>query len=365
MVERLCGGYDAAGSKTLTFLSAIDAGPLVLQFVDRYPERCSALIFGNSTACWAGRPDYQEGHSEEAILQLKDIFSRTWGQADFAKLPTPSQGKNEVFQSWYAKYQRCMASPRAVVENLDTLAQIDSRSLLSHVRVPTLVMAGSHVRYIPPAQGRYVAEHIPGARFVELPGADAILMWETPDLVLDLVEEFVTGRLHDSEPERALLTVLFTDIVGSTKRVTEIGDTAWRQLLDRHDQTVRDQIRLYRGRLIDSTGDGTLATFDNPRRAADCALALQEALAPLGIQIRAGLHTGEVELRDAGHVGGITVHVGARVMAAAGAGEVLVSRTVRDVLLGSRYEFQDRGTHELKGVPDQWQLYAVSERKSQ
>jgi class 3 adenylate cyclase len=203
-----------------------------------------------------------------------------------------------------------------------------------------------------------MADHIRGARFVELPGADGLPIWENTDEILELVEEFVTGSRR-GEPERVLATMLFTDVVESTRRAAEIGDAAWRQLLERHDRAVREQVGLHRGTLVEYAGDGTLATFDQPERAIACALSLCRALGDLGVSVRAGLHTGTVELRDDGRIGGVAVHIAARVMAAAASGEVLVSRTVRDVLLGSRYEFAERGSHELKGVPDRWPLFAL------
>ncbi len=356
-----CAVLDAAGSNAPIIMSAatLNAGPLILQFIDRYPERCSGLILVNTTACWAEKPDYPQGNSPETLQQLKELWMRTWGRVEFAATFLPSQAKNEDSQRWFAKLQRSMASPRAMVEMMDIVAQIDSRSVLPRIRVPTLVMARSGYRFIPNAQSRYIAEHISGARFVELPGADGFLAWETPDLSLGLIEEFVTGMRRGGELERALASVLFTDIVNSTRRAAELGDAAWRQLLDHHDRIVREQVAMYRGRFIESSGDGTLTTFDSPSHAIDCARSMQAALRPIGIEIRAGLHTGEVELREDGRVGGMAVHIGARLMVLAGAGEVLISRTVHDILIGSRYEFQDRGTHELKGVPGKWSLYAV------
>jgi class 3 adenylate cyclase len=214
-------------------------------------------------------------------------------------------------------------------------------------------------RWVSVPQSRYVAEHILGARLVELPGGDSSPFWETPDLILDHVEEFLTGVRQSGAPERMLVAVLFTDIVGSTERAAALGDAAWRALLDRHDGILREQVGLFGGKLADHAGDGSLSTFESPRRAIDCALALHGALGDIGIAIRVGVHFGEVERREDGGVGGVTVHIGARVMGCACAGEVLVSRTLRDILIGSRYEFSDHGMHEFKGVPDRWQIYAV------
>lgn len=353
---------DAADSQAPIIMSAatLNAGPVILQFVDRYPDRCSGLILSNTTACWAARPDYSQGNSPDALQGLKDLWLRTWGRVEFAAIYLPSQAKNEDALQWFAKLMRSMASPRAMAEMMDVVTQIDCRSVLPRIRMPTLVMARKGYQFVPNAQSRYLAEHIPGARFVELPGSDGFLAWETPDLSLGPIEEFVTGHRHGGEVERVLAAVLFTDIVGSTERAAKLGDTEWRRLLDRHDQAVREQVSLFNGRWVESTGDGTLATFSSPDQAIECALVLHEQMARMGLSLRAAVHFGQVERREDGRVGGIAVHLGARVLALAGAGEVLVSRTVRDVLLGSRHEFRDRGTHELKGVPDRWPLYAVT-----
>jgi class 3 adenylate cyclase len=304
-------------------------------------------------------PGYPEGLAPEAIQELKDFTLRAWGTTEYATRYLPSQAKNESFARWVAKLCRSMASPRALVENLDTYPQLDCRALLPRIRVPTLVIARGRFPYVPTAQTRYLAKHIPGARYIELPDPDASAPRKPRDSLHELIEEFVTGGRRGSEAERTVTTVLFTDIVGSTQRAAELGDAAWRHVQDRHDQLAREQISLHRGRFIESSGDGTLATFESPGRAIDCALALHEATRPLGISLRAGLHTGEVELRDDGRVGGLAVHFGARVMATAQAGEVLVSHTVHGILMGSRHSFAERGMYELKGVPGKWPLYAV------
>jgi class 3 adenylate cyclase len=220
-------------------------------------------------------------------------------------------------------------------------------------------MTRRNYRTLPVAHGRYLAEHIPSARFVELPGADSWPFVETPDLIMGHIEEFLTGARLGAEPDRVLAALLLTDIVDSTAQAAKLGDAAWRALLDRHDSILRDQVKLFGGTVVDHAGDGSLSTFGDSRRAIECALAVKSALNSIGIEIRTGIHFGEVERRDDGRLGGVAVHLGARVMGIAAPGEVLVSRTVRDVLIGSRYEFGDRGTHELKGVPGQWQLYSV------
>jgi class 3 adenylate cyclase len=338
-----------------------DAGPLLLRFVAAHPARCSRLILFNTTARFAAAPDYPIGFTPEQLQRFEQFLHSAWGNERWADWWCPSQASNAAVQRWVAKWTRVQASPGTALANVREVIPTDARGALRAIEIPVLVMARREHRMLPPAHSRYVADHVPGARFVELPGSDGLPIWETSDEILELVEEFVTGSR--AEPDRALATLLFADIAGSTRRAVELGDAAWRQLLDRHDRIVREQIGLYRGKWVESTGDGTLATFDHPDLAIDCALSLHRALAELGIGVRIGLHTGTVEVRDDRRVGGIAVHIGARVMAEARDGEVLVSRTVRDVLLGSRYEFNQRGEYELKGVPDRWSLYTASAAK--
>jgi class 3 adenylate cyclase/pimeloyl-ACP methyl ester carboxylesterase len=350
---------DAVGSTAaiIVGMRTIEVGALALHFADRHPDRVSGLVLIDATACWAVKPDYPEGLSPEAIREYKEFTLRTFGTLEYAIRFAPTQAKNESVIRWLAKLQRSMAPPRAVVENMDTWTQLDCRALLPRIRVPTLVLARGRRMYLPIQQTRYLAEHIPGARFVEVKESGASPGRKTGEL--ELIEEFVTGVRHGGEVERALLTIMFTDIAGSTQRAAELGDSAWRQLLERHDRVVREQIATHRGRFIESSGDGTLTTFDRPGFAIDCARALQQSLTSLGIEIRVGLHTGEAELREEGRIGGMAVHIGARVMAEAKAGEVLVSHTVHGILAGSPYRFTDRGTHSLKGVPGEWRLFSL------
>ncbi len=343
-----------------------DAGPLILKFVEKHPQRCSGLILGGTTACTApGHEGYPQGHSPKSAQQLLDLVAAKWGSEEFAAMWMPSQAQNPAVMRWFAKFQRAMASPRKVVENLRESQLIDARGVLPTVRVPTLVLGRRDARLFTAAQSRYIAEHIPGAQYVELPGSDGDFAWDGAEQYLGLLEEFITGQRHGSQPERMLATVLFTDMVDSTRLAAKIGDTAWRELLDRHDKVVRGQIERYGGRLVDSAGDGALSTFNSPGNAIDCAHALHVALKELNlkIKIRAGLHIGELELREDGRVGGTAVHIGARVLGLAHGGDVLVSRTVRDVLIGSNYRFKERGIRELKGVPSKWPLYSVEAPK--
>jgi class 3 adenylate cyclase len=237
-------------------------------------------------------------------------------------------------------------------------AEMDVRHVLPAIRVPTLVLHSAGDRTLPVAGSRVLAERIPGARFVELPGIDHVPWGDDADAIVDEIEEFLTGVRHGPEPDRVLATVLFTDIVGSTERAAALGDRRWRDLLEGHHEVVRRELGRFRGREIDTTGDGFLATFDGPARGIRCARSVSEAVRPLGIEVRAGLHTGEIEILG-DKVSGLAVHIGARVAAAAGPGEVLVSSTVRDLVAGSGLRFHDRGVQSLKGVPGEWQLFAV------
>jgi class 3 adenylate cyclase len=284
-----------------------------------------------------------------------------WGTETLAAMQAPSRAGEDRLRRWFAKLMRSMASPRAVNALLRAAIQIDARPILPLIAAPTLVLHRRDYPFLPIQLGRYLAEQIPGAKLVELPGADASLQWETPGLVLDTLQEFLTGVRRIAEPARVLATVLFTDIVASTEQAGRLGDRRWRELLDLHDELASRVVEQAGGQVVKTTGDGILATFDGPGRAIGCATALGEQLRGLGIATRVGLHTGEVEARN-GDVGGIGVHIAARVMAAARPGEILVSRTVRDLVVGSDLMLEDRGAHALKGVQGSWQLFAVVNR---
>ena len=270
----------------------------------------------------------------------------------------PSRAGDPRFLRWFAKWQRASASPRVAQMFLRAMAEIDVRSVLPLVQAPALILHRREFGMVPLAHGRYLADHIGGARLVELPGSDVDLSWETPELALDSIQEFLTGVRGGAEPSRVLATVLFTDIVGSTERAARLGDRRWRGLLEVHDELAGRLVEQFGGQLVKMTGDGVLATFDGPGRAIRCAAALADELAGIGLQIRAGLHTGEIELRD-GDIGGIAVHITARVMAAAEPGQILTSRTVHDLVVGSDIAMDNLGTRPLKGVDGTWQLFAA------
>jgi class 3 adenylate cyclase len=283
---------------------------------------------------------------------------QTWGTGEFALASNPSLAHDPSIQPEVARYMRLAASPATAAAVFRMLLQLDIRPILPSIRVPTLVMHRRDTETWPIENGRYLAEHIEGARFVDLPGADYGLELGDVDSVVDEVEEFITGARASVDADRVLATVLFTDIVGSTERAAELGDRRWRDLLDAHDEMAQRQIARYQGTLVKTTGDGLLATFDGPARAIRCALAIRDGLRGLGIETRSGLHTGEIERRGQ-DVGGIAVHIAARVQERAHPGETLVTRTVKDLVAGSEISFADHGQHRLKGVPDEWQLLAV------
>jgi len=350
---------DAVGSRRAALMATTaEAGPMALFFAATRPERTSALVLGNASARYLVDDDYPIGFEPEyAEAQISGV-EESWGTAARLDEGIPSRAGDERFRRWMAKVQRSIASPRTVHVFLRAMFEVDVRSLLPLVQAPTLVLHRRDFRLLPIEHGRYLAEHIPDARLVVLPGADGPLTWEDPEVTLGHIEEFLTGVRGTVPATRVLATVLFTDIVASTERAAELGDRRWRELLQVHDDLGTRLVEQWGGRVVKSTGDGLLATFDGPGRAIAGAVALRDQLADIDVQIRAGLHAGEVELRG-DDVGGIAVHIAARIMAEAGPGEVVVSRTVRDLVAGSDRHLEDRGTHQLKGVAGDWQLFAV------
>jgi class 3 adenylate cyclase len=358
--EEVAVVLDEVGSQRAALLATLDAGPTALFFAATRPTRTSALILAHTTARCVAADDYPIGVppqvAEAALAQVDQL----WGTEAMAATHVPSRASYVRFRRWFAKYQRTGASPRVVQSFLRAFLEADVRSILPLIQAPTLVLHRRAVQVIPMEHAHYLAEHIPGARLLELPGADLSIIWETPELVLDQVEELVTGVRRIAEPTRVLAAVLFTDIVGSTQQAARVGDRHWRQLLDLHDELAARLVEEAGGRLVKTTGDGILATFDGPARAIRCAAELRDELRGMGLQLRAGIHAGEVELRD-GDVGGIAVHIAARVMAAAGPGEILASRTIRDLVVGSDLALEERGANPLKGVEGTWQLFALAD----
>jgi class 3 adenylate cyclase len=359
--EELAAVLDEVGSERAAILAEIDTTPAAIFFAATRPGRTSALILVHASAKYVASDDYPIGIPREAAEALVAQVDQLWGTDAMAAMYVPSRAGDERFRRWWAKLLRTGASPQTAARALlRTVLEVDLRPLLPLIQAPTLVLHRREFPVPPVEHAHFLVEHIPDARLLELPGADMSVIWDRPELALDVIEEFLTGVRPVPEPKRVLATVLFTDIVGSTERATRLGDRRWRELLTVHDELARRLIEEFGGQLIKTTGDGILATFDGPGRGIRCAAALRDELRSIGLQIRVGLHAGEVELRD-GDVGGVAVHIAARVMAAASPGEVVTSRTVRDLIVGSDIAVEDRGEHVLKGIDGSWQLYAVSQ----
>ncbi|MDX1437569.1 MAG: adenylate/guanylate cyclase domain-containing protein [Anaerolineales bacterium] len=350
---------DAVGSKRTVLIGDTEGGPMAILFAATYPQRTESLILVNSYARFLRDADYPIGLPETSSQKLVDSFEDTWGTGRMLQVTAPSMVSDPRFRESFARYQRLSMPPGASTKMYDWVIRLDLRPVLRSIQAPTLVLHRKENDHYRVAFGRYLAEAIPGARFVELAGADCYPFYAgDANLVLDEVEEFLTGARGVHVSDRVLATVLFTDIVGSTDIAARLGDRRWRATIEDHDALVRGRLAEFRGREIHHTGDGFLTLFDGPGRAIRCAMLLSREMPDLGLDIRAGLHTGEVELGES-EVSGIAVHIAARVTDAAGAGEILVSRTVRDLVSGSGIQFEDRGEHPLKGVSEPWQLYSV------
>jgi class 3 adenylate cyclase len=353
-VDDLEAVLDAVGMERVALIAEVEPG-LCAMYAATHPDRVTALVLANAAAVGGLALDSERREA------FGEVIENHWGEGGFLSFFAPSRGADPAFARWWVRFERACMSPAMARKMLEFNARIDLRGLLPAIRVPTLVLHRRNNPLIPIASGRELAEQIPGARFVEADGADSYC-WPGPDdPEMDLVEEFITGRPARREPTRMLATVMFTDIVDSTVRAARLGDHAWRGLLGRHHELVRARLERFRGREIKTTGDGFLATFDGPARAVACAAEVVSSAEDLELNIRVGLHAGECEILD-GDIGGIAVHIGARVAALARPQEVLVSGTVKDLVVGSELQFDDRGTHTLRGVPGEWRLYALRNR---
>jgi class 3 adenylate cyclase len=349
---------DAAGSERAAIFGISEGGPMSILFAASHPDRVSSLVLYGTYARMVRTPDFPQGVSAERFDQWAEIVRDEWGGAVGVDFWAPSEQGNPEFERWWGRLLRQGTSPSGAIELMNLYREIDVRAALPAISAPALVLHRRDDRLLPARQGRYLADQIPDARYVELDGADHLLAVGDQDTLLDEVEEFLVGSRGAHGVERSLATILFTDIVGSTETAARLGDRRWRDLLEHHDATVRRELALHRGREVKTMGDGFLATFDGPARAIRCATAIHTDLSSSGVEIRAGIHSGEVEAIGS-DVGGMAVNIGARVGALAGPGEVLVSSTVRELVVGSGIEFEERGSHRLKGAPDQWTLFAV------
>jgi class 3 adenylate cyclase len=350
---------DAAAIDRAALLCGVGATLMGTLFAATYPGRTTALILVNGYARMARARDYPWGRSPEQIREYVENVQEHWGEGGTANALAPSITGNDELLRAFGRYERQWASPGAYGALTSVRAENDVRHVLPAIRVPTLVIHRSEARFTPRENGRYLAENIPGAGYVEVEGDDTFLWAGDPGPILDEVEEFLTGRRTLPDIDRVLATILFTDIVGSTERAAALGDRRWRELLEEHHAAIRRELAVFEGHEVDTAGDGFLSTFDGPARAVRCALSAGEAVRGLGLEIRSGVHTGEVELAEEG-VRGIAVHIGARLASLAKPGEVLVSSTVKDLVAGSGLKFEDRGSRELKGVPGRWALFAAT-----
>ena len=349
---------DAVGSQRAALFGVSEGGSMSILFAATYPERASALVLYGTIAKGKLVDDLSGALTRKQDEASDDVWRKGWGGPINIEYLAPSLADDERFRQWWAKFLRLSAGPTTVINLLRMYAQIDVSAILPSIHIPALVLHRTADLAIEVEQGRYLAGHNPGAKFVELAGEDHFWWIGDSEAIVNEVAEFLTGERPPTESNRVLTTVLFTDIVDSTRRVAELGDHRWRDLLGSHHAMLSKEIGRFRGRYVESTGDGCLATFDGPARAIRCALALSDESRRMGLEIRAGLHTGEIELMEQ-RIGGLAVHFAARVLGQALANEVWLSHTVKDLVVGSGLEFSECGIFNLKGVPGEWRLYKV------
>ncbi|MDX6699324.1 MAG: hypothetical protein QOE65_2721 [Solirubrobacteraceae bacterium] len=351
---------DAAGSERAALMGISEGVSMCILFAATYPERTQALVACGGMARSTEAPDYPWASPAAALAEAsQELVAPHWGEGASIEFAAPSQAGDPEARAHYARLERGTASPGMLTGLVRMFLDLDVRDVVPQVHVPALVLHRRHDALVNIGNGRWLAEHLPDARLVELEGSDHNLWYGDVEATLGEIQEFLTGARDAPEPQRTLATVLFTDIVDSTRTATELGDARWRELLERHQATVRAALSRFGGREVKSTGDGFLAVFDGPARAIRCAEAIVAAPGDDALRVRAGVHTGECEVMGE-DIGGIAVHIAARVSALAGASEVLVSRTVKDLVAGSGIAFEDRGEHTLKGIPDEWRLYAAA-----
>jgi pimeloyl-ACP methyl ester carboxylesterase len=349
---------NAADSKQATLFGYSEGGPMCALFAATYPERTDALVLMGSYARRQSAPDYKYGLTDENSEQLLEEIESAWGSPLDIEQRIPSLAANPRFRSWWAKFMRAGASPASAAALMRMNFQIDVRPILQSIRIPTLILHAKHDRVVDIGAGRYLAQNIPNARLVEIDANDHVPFGDSMVQILDEIQQFVTGRSDIHGDDRVVSTIMFTDIVDSTRVAAEMGDSTWRDSLDAHHVMVRRQLAVHRGTEIKTTGDGFHATFDGPARAIRCGQAICQSVETLGLKVRVGIHTGEC-VRLGGELEGIAVHIAARIGALAEAGQVLVSQTVRDLVAGSGIQFDSQGVHQLKGVDGEWTVCAV------
>ncbi len=351
---------DDVGSDQAVIFGYSEGGPMSILFAATYPERVSSLILLGAAAKGSASKDYPWPPKSRVLSDKTKLLWVSESAKNSLYMFAPSIAADEHIRQWWATNIRLGTSPSAGMEIFKMYLDSDVRQALPAIHVPTLILQRTGDLITVVEEGRYLANNIPEAKYVELPGTDHLAWWEDTESVLVEIEEFLTGKRGATQLDRMLATIMFTDIVGSTERAVKMGDRRWRDLLDTHNDLLRQEIARFRGREVQSTGDGFLATFDGPARAIHCACAIRDLVKRLGIEIRVGLHTGECEIKGE-YVGGIAAHIAARVMGKAGDSEVWVSSTVKDLVVGSGFQFNDRGKHNLKGVPDEWRLFTVEQ----
>lgn len=356
--EQIGAVLDAVGSVQAALVTMLDAGPAALEFAAKHPERVSHMILWNSTARMIRDDDYQEGLDPDVLNQLYATVVEGWAGENMGAVNNPSRSGDAAFMTWYRRYMRSIATPTEVKRVLEASLEQDARPFLPKITMPTLVMHRSNYALIPLSHSRYIAKHVSNSEFMEVPGGDGAVYWETPDLILEAFERFLTGRTESRVGRVELTTLMFTDIVRSTERAQGMGDRNWLAVIDEHNATTRKVVEQNGGQIVKHTGDGTLATFPTPSGAIAAALGLRSALAGMTVEIRIGIHAGEVR-RSAGDVEGLAVSVANRVMDEAESGEILVSRTIRDLTAGSAVRFEHAGSRRLKGLAEKWDVFRV------
>jgi class 3 adenylate cyclase len=353
---------DAAGSERAALLSLVDGGRMAMLFAASYPNRTAALVLVNSAARFLRSDDYPCGVPEPGAAKLLDAIGTQWGTGAIIEYWAPTRIDDPEFRRWWARYQRMSASPGMGQSALRMAIGIDVRHVLPTIAVPTLVLQRRENPLVSVEHGRYLASNIPHARYVELPGVDFFLWTANADEALGEIEEFLTGIRTDIAIDRMLATLMFTDIVSSTEHLVALGDAEWSRRLDAHHRVVREHLHTFRGNEITTTGDGFLAAFDGPIRAIECACAIRDDVQSLGLETRAGLHTGEVQWRG-DDLAGISVHIAARIAATASPSQVLISKALADLIAGAEFTATDQGSHRLKGIPGEWELLSVARRE--
>jgi class 3 adenylate cyclase len=349
---------DAAGCERAAIVGTLEGGPMAAMFAATYPDRVRALVLYATFARATWAPGYEFAWPAEERQKHMDLAIEHWGEGMVPAGVAPTLTSDPEFMEWAGRLERLAASPATIKRIFDLIGEFDVRDVLPSIRVPTLVLHRRGDTFLKIDHSLYIAEHIPGAKFVELEGSDNMFSIGDSEALIGEVEEFLTGERHRVEADRMLATVLFTDICNSTEHAARMGDRGWRYMLERHDALFRRSLERHRGKEVKHMGDGFMATFDGPARAIRCAADHSESVASLGLEVRAGLHTGELEVLN-GDLGGLAVHIAARVMDRAGPCEVMVSSTVKDLVVGSGISFEERGAHELRGVPGEWRLFSV------